>query len=184
MTFECPAPIRALLASLDVPLDALERRSLVHCPEAQILEIAEIGADGREHRLAPEAAAAWRRLRDAAAASGTKMHIVSAFRSVERQAQIVRAKLEKGIPLDAILEVSAAPGFSEHHSGLAVDVGTPGQEPLTEAFEDTAAYRWLTANAGTFGFRLSYPRGNPQGYAYEPWHWRYDARDAASTEII
>jgi D-alanyl-D-alanine carboxypeptidase len=184
MTFECPAPIRALLDSLDVPLEALERRALVHCPEARVLEIAEVGADGREHRLAPEAAAAWRRMRDAAAADGEQMHIVSAFRSVERQAQIVRAKLDKGLPLEAILEVSAAPGFSEPHTGLAVDLGTPGQEPLTEAFEDTAAFRWLTAHAGTHGFRLSYPRGNSQGYAYEPWHWRYHAEDTSSAKAI
>lgn len=184
MTFECPAPIRALLDSLDVPLEALERRALVHCPEARVLEVAEVGADGREHRLAPEAAAAWRRMRDAAAADGVQMHIVSAFRSVERQAQIVRAKLDKGLPLEAILEVSAAPGFSEHHSGLAVDLGTPGQEPLTEAFEETAAFRWLTANAGAHGFRLSYPRGNSQGYAYEPWHWRYHAEDTSSAKAI
>ena len=107
----------------------------------------------------------------AALADGVILKIVSAFRSAERQAEIVRAKLERGLSLDAILEVSAPPGYSEHHTGRAIDITTDGVPALELEFERTAAFRWLSANAALFGYSLSYPKDNPHGYAYEPWHW-------------
>ena len=72
--------------------------------------------------------------------------------------------------------VSAPPGFSEHSTGYAVDLGD-GNVPaanLAPSFDQTAAYRWLAANAARFHFQLSFPRGNAQGVSYEPWHWRYE----------
>ncbi len=97
--------------------------------------------------------------------------LVSAFRSVDYQRSIFDRKLAQGVPLDDILRVNAAPGYSEHHTGRAVDIATRGCPPLTEAFETTDAFEWLTRNAGRFGFEMSYPRDNPYGIAYEPWHW-------------
>ena len=76
--------------------------------------------------------------------------------------------------MQAILQVNAAPGFSEHHSGLALDIGTPGEPPAEETFEHTAAFAWLQSDAGQHGFAMSYPRDNPNGIVYEPWHWRFD----------
>ena len=73
--------------------------------------------------------------------------------------------------MEQILRVSAAPGYSEHHSGRAVDVTTPGCAPLTGEFESTAAFAWLAAHARDFGFVLTYPRDNRYGVIYEPWHW-------------
>ncbi len=72
---------------------------------------------------------------------------------------------------EEIFRVSAPPGCSEHHTGRAVDIGTPHCKVLDEEFEQTEAFDWLVRFAGKFGFRLSYPRGNSCGYAYEPWHW-------------
>ncbi len=72
-----------------------------------------------------------------------------------------------------ILSVSAAPGYSEHHTGRAVDLTTPGTRPLEEDFEATPAFEWLTGTAEDFGFRMSYPRNNRHGIAYEPWHWMW-----------
>jgi D-alanyl-D-alanine carboxypeptidase len=48
-----------------------------------------------------------------------------------------------------------------------------GVPDLEEDFEETPAFRWLSANAGRFGFVLSFPRDNPHDYVYEPWHWCY-----------
>ena len=108
----------------------------------------------------------------AALTDGVVIQIASAFRSIDRQAEIIRAKLAEGLSLDAVLCVSAPPGYSEHHSGRAVDVTTnEGAAALEREFENTLAFRWLSKNAGRFGFVLSYPAGNPQGYDYEPWHW-------------
>jgi len=61
----------------------------------------------------------------------------------------------------------------EHHSGRAVDVTTEGARAFELEFERTPAFEWLRENAGRFGFRLSFPEGNPCGYAYEPWHFRW-----------
>ncbi|MCC7485780.1 MAG: nicotinamide-nucleotide amidohydrolase family protein [Burkholderiales bacterium] len=163
--------VRCLHDALGVPADFFAGRNLPLQPEAQDLEIVETGVNGREYLLAPAAAAAWRRMRDAAAADGVTLTIASAFRSVGRQAEIVREKLAAGIGLDAIFAASAPPGYSEHHTGRAVDVSTPGARAFEADFEDTPAFRWLQANAGRFGFVLSYPPGNACGYDYEPWHW-------------
>ena len=68
-------------------------------------------------------------------------------------------------------ETDAAPGFSEHHSGRAIDIATPGTRPLTVEFERSKAFAWLTANAAAFGFTMPYGRGNTFGFEFEPWHW-------------
>jgi D-alanyl-D-alanine carboxypeptidase len=172
---ECPDRVRSVLDSLQIPLELIKARALVLQPEAEELVVVELGDDGREHRLVPAAANAWRELSSAARSDGVALKIVSAFRSVDRQAEIVRAKLARGLSLDAILCFSAPPGYSEHHSGRAVDVATDGVPSLELEFEATGAYRWLSSNARPFGFTLSFPRQNPYGYAYEPWHWCFRA---------
>ena len=163
--------VDSILASLGISLDTIASRSLVLYPEAAELVVAGIGENGREHLLVPAAARAWSALRQAAQADRVAITIVSAFRSVERQAEIVRAKLARGQSIDEILSVSAPPGYSEHHTGRAVDLTTEGVRPLELEFEGTAAFAWLSGNAERFGFFLSYPRQNPYGYLYEPWHW-------------
>jgi D-alanyl-D-alanine carboxypeptidase len=163
--------IHALLASLGIPLEAIAARALPAHPVATELVLVEVGDDGREHRLAPGAAAAWRSMQGTAAAEGIALRIVSAFRGLERQTHIFRKKLRHGQPMDAILRLTAPPGYSEHHTGRALDVTTDGARALEEEFDQTAAFRWLSRRAQDFGFFLSYPPGNPHGFSYEPWHW-------------
>ena len=110
-------------------------------------------------------------MKAAAAEAGVGLHLVSAFRSLDRQCEIVRDKLAGGQSLDEILAVSAPPGYSEHHTGRAIDIGSRPDDPLEEAFERSDAYAWLGPNASRYGFFLSYPRENRYGYRYEPWHW-------------
>jgi zinc D-Ala-D-Ala carboxypeptidase len=140
---------------------------------AEAAELISVGPDhlGREAYLTPSAADAWTVMRDAAFADGIELILISAFRSIERQTELIAAKLAKGMTLEQALEYSAYPGHSEHHSGNAIDIGTTMARHLEEEFETTPAFSWLTANALRFGFFMSYPRGNPQGIAYEPWHW-------------
>jgi len=175
---ERPERIRSVLDPLAISTDLIAARSLVLHSEAQELVVAAIGDDGREHRLTPAAAAKWREMSAAAFSDGVVIQIASAFRSVDRQAEIIRAKLAEGLSLDAVLCVSAPPGYSEHHSGRAIDVTTDeGAAPLEPEFEKTRAFRWLSKNAGQFGFALSYPVHNPYGYDYEPWHWCFRATE-------
>ena len=165
------SPRDRLLEELGISRSAMLDRGLREYEEADLLHVADVGDDGREHLLIPEAATAWRRLKAAAADDGVTVYIVSAFRSIVRQAQIVRGKLDRGGSMEDVLTISAAPGFSEHHSGRAVDLGTVGARSLEVEFAQTPAFVWLAANARKFDFVLSYPIGNSLGYQYEPWHW-------------
>lgn len=161
---------KALCEELGIGKDLLIARGFVEYPEARVLATAEVDEDGRRFELEPEAAAAWKQLRAAAARDHVELRLVSAYRSIEYQAGIVRRKQQRGQSLEEILAVSAPPGFSEHHTGRAVDINS-----LETEFEHSGAYAWLLLNAERFGFHLSYPRGNTQGYAFEPWHWCYRA---------
>ena len=136
-------------------------------------DLVEVGPNlvGRMQRLTPEAARQWRAMVEVAASDSVQLMIVSGFRSVEYQAALIRKKINAGQGIDDILTVNTAPGHSEHHTGRAVDIATPGSRPLTEEFESTDAFRWLELNASGHGFSLTYSRDNPWGIAYEPWHW-------------
>lgn len=168
--------ITRVLDTLGISMDFITPRRLPLHEEAQTLVMVETDRDGREFQLTPEAALAWREMKQAAREDEVIIEIVSAFRSIERQIDIIRAKLERGLPMQTILTLSAPPGYSEHHTGRAVDINTPGCEATEEPFEDTAAFCWLTTHAGRFGFTLSYPRGNAFGFIYEPWHWCFQPK--------
>lgn len=168
-----PPRIDSILSELGIPPDVIVARNLPVCAEAAVLEVAEIGVDGREHLLTPAATAAWKNMKAAALLDGIELNVVSAFRSVDRQAEIVRRKLAAGVTVDDVLCVNAPPGFSEHHTGRAIDVTTPGVRALDVEFEQTAAFEWLLSRAGEFGYHLSYAQGNRWGFQYEPWHWCY-----------
>jgi D-alanyl-D-alanine carboxypeptidase len=126
---------------------------------------------GQMQQLTAPTAEAWRAMKARAGSDGISLLLVSGFRSIDRQAQLIRRKLELGQSLREILNVNAAPGYSQHHTGQAVDLATLGCPPLTEAFERTPAYAWLCGHAGEFGFSLPYGRENALGFSYEPWHW-------------
>jgi len=155
--------------------ETVRQRALPAHVEPLLLE--RIGRDryGRKHWLIPDAARAYARLRATAIAAGCALEIVSSFRAVADQRRILERKRRAGQSWAAILAVNAPPGYSEHHSGRALDFAVADQPVLTEAFEHTSEFAWLIAHASTFGFRLSYPRGNAYGYIYEPWHWYFDA---------
>lgn len=159
------------LLALGISNDIIVARGLQRCDEAVHLEIAEVGADSREHLLVPAAAEAWRSLKAASFDDGVDLFIVSAFRSVDRQAEIIRRKLDAGLAVADVLAVCAPPGFSEHHTGRAIDISTPNSPTLEVEFDKTPAYAGLTMRAFEFGYYLSYPEGNACGYQYEPWHW-------------
>lgn len=176
------APVHAL------PMHGLERRllelgldaddyarcsGLVQIPEPSRLTLAGFDRYRRPLWLGDGTGRAWNRMRSAAADDGVVLDAISGYRSHAYQMDIFARKRARGLGVDEILAVNAAPGFSEHHSGDALDIGTDDEPPAEESFERTAAFRWLSAHAGDFGFNLSYPRDNPHGIVYEPWHWRW-----------
>jgi len=84
--------------------------------------------------------------------------------------------------------ISAKPGFSEHQTGLAIDISTRN-DGLTINFENSKEYNWLINNAHKYGFILRFPRmkEDKTGYSFEPWHFRYVgtiANDIYKQELI
>ena len=82
-----------------------------------------------------------------------------------------------------VLSYSAAPGTSEHQTGLCLDFTTERmQGALNANFEDEAAFEWLSKNAYQFGFIMRFPKTKEAvtGYTYEPWHYRFVGREAAT----
>lgn len=152
-----------------------ERTGLELVPEPIQLRLAGFDRFRRPLWLTAGAARAWRHLQHAAQRDGVILQAISGYRSHDYQLGIFERKLERGQAIDEILAVNAAPGFSEHHSGSALDVGTPDEPPAEETFQDTDAFAWLNSHAEGHGFVMSYPRDNPHGITYEPWHWRFDA---------
>ncbi len=167
------ARLRASHRVLGIPENFLDTSRLPLCIEPEDLVDTEPDYYSRPQKLTPAANLAWRAMRDAAAGDGVVLHLISAFRSIEYQVELIRKKLQKGNSIEEILSLVAAPGFSEHHTGRAIDLNTENCAVLEESFEKTKAFQWLNFNASNFGFVLSYPRDNNLGIAYEPWHWCY-----------
>ena len=165
------------LRALGIALDYGKKRELPVVPEPSHLVSAGSDRFQRTIWLNPDARSAWLAMQATALKAGVHFEIVSAFRSQRYQADLLRRKLKRGEQISDILTVSAAPGFSEHHSGCAIDLAEPGAVPLVEAFADSAAFLWLQENARRFGFIMSFPPENRHGVLYEPWHWCYQPRD-------
>lgn len=163
------------LARLGIAQKLITQKQLPFYAEAEELAIADTDTAGREYQMTPATADAWMAMKQAALQDNIVLEVVSAFRSIERQIEIIQYKLDRNMPIEKILTLSAPPGYSEHHTGRAIDINTPGCIATETEFENTAAFEWLTVNASRFGFTLSYPRDNALGFIYEPWHWCFQA---------
>lgn len=150
--------------------------------EPSTLAFAEFDRYRRPLWLHPQASRAWSHMRDAAHRDDIVLEAISGYRSHDYQLGIFERKLARGQTAEEILTVNAAPGYSEHHSGRALDISTWEEPAAEESFQKTAAFDWLTANAGAYGFVMSYPRDNPYGIVYEPWHWCYQSHRRAGLD--
>lgn len=175
-----PPSLRRLLAPPPVPgvkaRLSPDGRLLGHFPYGEVSS-AELVSMAPGVQLQRDAAEALQALQGAAAADGIDIRVLSAFRSIALQKQIFfDVKSERNQSALERAQVSAPPGFSEHSTGYAVDLGD-GRAPATNlspSFDQTAAYRWLQEHANRFHFHLSFPQANRQGVSYEPWHWRFE----------
>jgi D-alanyl-D-alanine carboxypeptidase len=168
------ARIEEILAELGMTPAHPRLARLTAFDEATGLVAARCRVTGEVHQLTPAAAAQWQVLADEADAAGIRLELISGFRSYAYQRDLIRRKQEAGRTLEDILQSIAPPGFSEHHTGEAADIGCPGCDDLSASFAGSAAFRWLEANAGRMGWTMSYQAGNEFGYVYEPWHWKWN----------
>lgn len=131
------------------------------------------------------AATYFREMVQAARRDGVLIVPISGFRTVKYQEQLFNRNVVRRGGVTEARKISAPPGYSEHHTGYALDLGD-GKAPRTNletSFERTAAFKWLQRNAKQFNFELSFDRGNDQQVNYEPWHWRFIG-DKASLEVF
>jgi D-alanyl-D-alanine carboxypeptidase len=165
--------VKETLGALAIPESFLTRYRLPLHHECE--DLVSIGLDmfNREQRMERTASAQWRAMVAAASRDGVVLLAISAFRSFDYQRKIIERKLAEGQTIEQITRASALPGYSEHHTGRAIDIGTPGSGPLTEEFEQTLAFNWLMRRARDFGFSMTYPRDNSFGIMFEPWHWMF-----------
>jgi D-alanyl-D-alanine carboxypeptidase len=148
-----------------------------HLPyqEAAKNQLEPVTADGRI-KLRRAAAKKFKAMVAAARSQGVIIVPISGFRSVSDQDTVFFSiKAQRNQDLEQRAKVSAPPGYSEHHTGYAVDIGD-GKLPATnlkQIFENSQAFKWMDKNAARYQFELSFPKNNRQGVSYEPWHWRF-----------
>ncbi|MGH8125066.1 MAG: M15 family metallopeptidase [Rhodanobacteraceae bacterium] len=171
------AHIREVNRGLGIPPDYAARHHLLPQPQARNLVQVPRDVYGRKVEMVAPAAAALKRMFAAAARGGVKLETVSGYRSMAYQTHLVREKLRRGMNIHKALAINAVPGYSEHQTGCAIDLTTPGVPAADGSFAKSRAFRWLQRNAARFGFHLSFPPDNRYGYEYEPWHWRYIATE-------
>ena len=129
-----------------------------------------------DKRIAPSLRAM---LADLRAAGGTAF-ISSAWRNFEVQNALWLRAAEKYGEDAALYE--DRPGESEHQTGLCCDITDVFYEEKTASLDSTFTLKWLAAHCREYGFILRYPAGaeSVTGHPYEPWHFRYVGKDAAS----
>lgn len=137
--------------------------------------------DGAQE-LRREAAEALTQMFDAAKEAGFALYVKSSYRSYQTQATMYQNRLERNGKDDGVV---AAPGTSDHQTGLGVDILNlewAKKGGMTPAFGDTAEAKWMEQNAPAYGFILRYlPEKQDQtGIIYEPWHFRYVGQEVAA----
>lgn len=175
MGMRSPGPGASSLVATDAAPSRPSLLGHLAYPEADPSKLVSLSRN-RSIMMQPEAADSFEAMLAAAERDGIYLVPISGFRTAEDQHFLFfEIKAERGQTASTRAEVSAPPGYSEHHTGYAIDIGDANQPStdLSIAFEETAAFKWLEANAPRYNFELSFPEGNEQGVQYEPWHWRF-----------
>ena len=116
------------------------------------------------------------KMKEAAKNDGIYLIFLSGYRSINLQKEIFYSlKSIRNQNAAERARVSAPPGYSEHSTGFAIDIGDATQRDtdFETEFENTNAFRWLLKNASKYHFKLSFNKNNKY-IDYEPWHWRYE----------
>ena len=129
----------------------------------------------------PDARNNFNEMKNDAAKNGLTLRAFSTYRDYDRQ-KVLYERYSDADGKDYADTYSARPGFSEHQTGLAFDIGGPNpNDDAQMTFEKTKEFTWLFNNAYKYGFILRYPKDKEDitGFMYEPWHYRYVGQDAA-----
>lgn len=107
-----------------------------------------------------------------------KIRVISSYRSYKYQVQLYNRYVEED-GKDLADTYSARPGFSEHQTGLCIDIDDSNID--YNQFDKSPSYKWMQNNAHLFGYIERYPKGKEEitGYTYEAWHYRYVGKKIA-----
>ncbi|MBO4245789.1 MAG: M15 family metallopeptidase [Bacilli bacterium] len=146
--------------------------------EPVLIDVSNWYSYGENNKLTEETYNAFKDMFNAAKADGLKIIATSCYRAYASQKRIYDTDVYQ-YGEEVTNESVAKPGFSEHQTGLAIDVLAPGT--ALSNFHETEEYQWLLNNAHLYGFILRYPedKTNITGYAYESWHYRYVGKEVA-----
>ena len=162
-----------------------------YIPEDYVPELEKVQG---KYNMDIKAAESARNLVAAAKEAGFNMQLCSAYRTVEKSAQLYKNKVNEYIgygysEADAKVEAAkwvAPPGTSEHHTGLAMDLVSSDYwnyySDLEHDYEKFDSFRWMYEHCAEFGFILRYPKDKQDitGITYEPWHYRFVGIEAAT----
>ncbi len=162
-----------------------------YIPEDYTVELEQVQG---KYNLDVKAAESARALVAAAKEAGYNMALCSAYRTVEKSAELYSRKVKEFIgygysEADAKTEAAkwvAPPGTSEHHTGLAMDLVSSDYwnyySDLEHDYEKFDSFKWMYEHCAEFGFILRYPKDKQDitGITYEPWHYRYVGVEAAA----
>jgi len=130
--------------------------------------------------LQRDARDAFVRMAEAALADSGGFLVRSGYRSPEYQRKVLRQRMAAGQTFRDIMWSVAPPGYSQHHTGRAVDLTTDEETSL--AFSRRRAYAWLKKNAGRYGYYETYSPAAKPPPASEPWHWYYRGSDETTEQ--
>ena len=146
-------------------------------------DLVEAQVTGQVRQMRKDAAAALEEMYAACKEeTGFTLISVSGFRNYAKQSRLFDAKLRRvKHDVEKAQEYVAPPGASEHHLGLAMDIGQLNKAALNEKFGDTEGGKWVKENCWRFGFILRYGEEweSVTGYKFEPWHFRYVGKERA-----
>jgi len=161
--------------------DVINKFGITHYRYADCVLENLVKVDG--FRVRKDCAEAFKKMKTAAKKEGVNLKVVSGYRSSHYQIQVFRRKFGGKYPtndeMKARLKYSAPSGYSEHHTGLAVDINE-----TEDWFKNTKEYEWLCKHACEYGFENSFPENNAQGLGFEPWHWRYVGTNGENENIF
>lgn len=141
-------------------------------PEANAADLVNVAG----YKVHKDAAESLKKMMADARADGAPLTLGSAFRSVSYQQGIINRKTKAGKSTKEIYRMSAPAGYSEHHTGFAVDFS-----PINSGFAKTAGYRWLLKNANSYGWYQTFTAeySAKSGVSEESWHWKYKGSETA-----
>lgn len=171
------------IISCNYDKDKIEYAGITHfmyqeCPLTELVKASD------EISVHKDLYKAFEKMQEDARKDGLSIFIFSGYRSYSEQKKIFvknfqANKLPSKEEFAARLKFSAPCKYSEHHTGLAVDINT-----VEDDFADTKEYLWLAENAYKYGFENSFPENNKQGLGFEPWHWRFIGTNEAKKIFI